>query len=1256
MNNCKISLPANRTRSIRRGTMNRTILSLSLIIVLSLTAATASASRTTQIYYFEEPEVVTVNGQTTVIMANTTNWGDIGDPLLPQAPVQLLLPPGEEAAKITVKTAQAVIIGDGYRIPHRQQPYRLSEGPTDGLTPRNEGVYSTNNPFPVERSGRLQTQFLSGHSIAFAAIFPVSYRPVSGELSYYPWIEVTAESQPTRKAQTSHTQLLKRTRSVQERVADLVHNPHAVPVYGPQAPMDPEGWDMLLITIEDYVDDYQEYVDFKNSCGILTTVVTAEDIYTSYPGVDTAEMIRNCIIEYYTTYGISYVFLCGDVDWVSHRGLWCMDDHIPADLYYAGLDGNWNNDGDEYWGEPGEEDLTAEVFVGRCCADAEFMIDNVINKHLMYQTEPVIGEIETGLTVGEDLGWNSWGWQYQEEIRLGTSNWYYTTVGFPNPALIDTLYDRPDYSWSAYYDLIPKLNTGPALVSHLGHCSEYYLMKLNLGMINDYNFTNDGINHNFWIGYSQGCYPAAFDYNYPDCLVEQFVALQHGPIAYVANSRYGYGDYNTTNGPSQHFNRQYIDAIFAEDISLIGITSQDSKEDNIWMVGDSFIRWCYYELNLFGDPTLDFWTSEPGTFLPNYSSVAIVGSQVFEVNGISVEGALVTISQDGVVLGMAETNASGIATVNFSAPLIGQGFIDLVITAHDMIPYMDVVEIIASEYPYIIYASCDIEDEIIGNGNGQLDYSESVELTMTVENVGTNRAGSVDLTISCEDPLMSITDSTANLPGIEGGALGTVNNAFALEIGPDIEDGHAFAFTLTATDGDSVWTSPFSIIGHAPEVEYDQLVIEDPTGNYDNHLDPGETADFHIDVTNEGSADAPELGAVLSCDEPLISIPQNTANLAILEAGAQTTLIFADLLADAEVGQGDTVNFLLEISAQGGYTCSHEFYIVVGDIRYAPVGPDAYGYYAYDSYDGTEAPVFDWVEIAPGAGGVGIDLEMGEYQLVSLELPFTFSYYGVDYDTVNVSSDGWLSLGTPSVFPPANFAIPHFTPPNNLVAAFWDATLDPSSSGQVCCFYDEENHRYIAEWWEIPHSSSPSDAETFQIILFDPEYYPTITGDGEIQVNYQSLSSMISNCTVGIENSDGTDGIQFLYNTVYNQTAMPLENSFALKYTTGSENQTTVNPESNVTKYIPADFGLGQNHPNPFNPSTNISFALPEASPVTLTVFNLQGSVVTELVNGWRDAGVHEVTFDASNLASGLYFYRIQAGNFTGVKKMMLVK
>ena len=97
-------------------------------------------------------------------------------------------------------------------------------------------------------------------------------------------------------------------------------------------------------------------------------------------------------------------------------------------------------------------------------------------------------------------------------------------------------------------------------------------------------------------------------------------------------------------------------------------------------------------------------------------------------------------------------------------------------------------------------------------------------------------------------------------------------------------------------------------------------------------------------------------------------------------------------------------------------------------------------------------------------------------------------------------------------------------------------------------------------------------------------------------------------------------------------------------------------PVSNERDDVPAGFALNQNYPNPFNPTTNISFNLPTAGEVTLEVYNIQGQKVATLVNGFKSSGSHSVAFDASNLASGVYAYRLISKNSVQVKKMLLIK
>jgi TctA family transporter len=85
-------------------------------------------------------------------------------------------------------------------------------------------------------------------------------------------------------------------------------------------------------------------------------------------------------------------------------------------------------------------------------------------------------------------------------------------------------------------------------------------------------------------------------------------------------------------------------------------------------------------------------------------------------------------------------------------------------------------------------------------------------------------------------------------------------------------------------------------------------------------------------------------------------------------------------------------------------------------------------------------------------------------------------------------------------------------------------------------------------------------------------------------------------------------------------------------------------------------FALEQNYPNPFNPTTTINFSLAKASNVKLTVYNILGQQIRTVVDTRMNAGQQSIVFDASKLASGVYFYRLEAGDFSAVKKMLLLK
>jgi hypothetical protein len=224
---------------------------------------------------------------------------------------------------------------------------------------------------------------------------------------------------------------------------------------------------------------------------------------------------------------------------------------------------------------------------------------------------------------------------------------------------------------------------------------------------------------------------------------------------------------------------------------------------------------------------------------------------------------------------------------------------------------------------------------------------------------------------------------------------------------------------------------------------------------------------------------------------------------------------------------------------------------------------------------------------------------------------------------------------------------------------------------------------------------------TFEVILYD---------NGNIILQYLSLQNLETGYTVGIQNQAADDGLTIAYNQTYlkdslavliskhswatispmSGTVAPMEQD-TLYLTLRTENfptgefWATIQVESNDPDEglayvpihmvvdtsqsgitgdftgIPAKFALEQNWPNPFNPTTTISYALPQAANVELAVFNVLGQRVKTLVQKHQNAGTYRVLWDGTNsqnqpVASGIYIYRLVAGNRVAIRKMILMK
>jgi hypothetical protein len=291
-------------------------------------------------------------------------------------------------------------------------------------------------------------------------------------------------------------------------------------------------------------------------------------------------------------------------------------------------------------------------------------------------------------------------------------------------------------------------------------------------------------------------------------------------------------------------------------------------------------------------------------------------------------GSLIALSVDGTLIGVGEGTG---APVNITIdPQLPPTIVDIVITKQDYYRYESQIQVIPPVGAYVIFNSYVIDDTATGNGNGILDYSEQVDLDFSVNNVGSEQATNVIVTITSTDPYITIIDGTENFGNIAAGAIVTVNGAFTIEAAGDVPEGHSIAFEVEAI-GQATWTSSFSIFSieaHAPMLSADEFIINDVTGNNNGRLDPGETVTVLIPTANEGSSTSPSAIGTLTCAEPLITIDDNTYILGEIIAGSSVDAIYT-VTADSGIPVGTPLNFVYDVDA-GAYSIQNNFAVVVG--------------------------------------------------------------------------------------------------------------------------------------------------------------------------------------------------------------------------------------------------------------------------------------------------------------------------------------
>lgn len=569
------------------------------------------------------------DGFQTFSFNGTMLFGIPGEPLLPWQKVTLMLPPGEAAVSVEIIREGEVQVNEKILLAPAQHVRPVSMPGSPGLS-MNHDIYLADRLYPSQVSGQLTTQHLQGYAFAFTTFTPVAYNPLKKRLSYYSKITVRVHTQPDPWSQQALSMMSGSEKEI-AMARRLAQNPEMAGHY-PGAKSPGELYQYLIVSPEAFKNEFQPIITMYAGKGISVRVVPLDSITGYTAGDDAPEQIRNFIISQRQNHSIQYVLLAGNPPLMPFRGFYCRvlsggsyytDYNIPADLYFSGLDGTYDADGDNTYGEVTDDpDLLPDVSVARFTVNDTAELRRMIRKTIAYQTNPVLGEFSRPLLAGEFLYANpvTYGSDYLELLINDHTDNNYFTHGIPSATNnIQKLYDTPSWNWNKT-TLLASINQGNSFIHHLGHAYIDNMLRLNMSDITNANFSQvNGKTHNFQLLYTQGCYDGAFDYG---CIAAQAVKIENFLVAGIFNSRYGWFNEGTTEGPSLHLQREFVSAMYNDTTpeKHIGTAHMISKiESAPWVTMTPEFepgarRWCHYCCNVFGDPALEIWTEEPTVF------------------------------------------------------------------------------------------------------------------------------------------------------------------------------------------------------------------------------------------------------------------------------------------------------------------------------------------------------------------------------------------------------------------------------------------------------------------------------------------------------------------------------------------------------------------------------------------------------------------------------------------------------------------
>lgn len=540
--------------------------------------------------------------------------GAPGTPLLPVLPLSFVIPPGAFDAGFTVEFGCPVTI----RLPAAIVPapvLRPLDGtPGDGSVPPDRSIYGSAEPWPRDRIVATRTGSLCGFRVASCVLSPWEYLPSEGLLTYYPELSVTVSWDEGRPVPLFTDMQIG---SAARRLCRSVENPADIPRFSPAARPGTDA-DAVWVAVcdEDYVSELEPLRSmWEDSLG-SAVIHTVQEIELSYPGADSAERLRNAIVDWWENEGAVFVLLAGDETLVPVRMVYseCEGwvDVLPTDHYFGDLDGTWDASGDGEYGQPDDDlDLYLDVLVGRALFSNPAEAGLFVDRTLTYATGAPPGPWRTtavlcGAMLFDDIGYTG-GKGCDSLAAALPQSWQkvkvYEDIAFTDGSDTHIAYIDAGSNWNYYAGHGRPLGV---------FWSEQPLLMMHV-LIADTLANGDMAG----IHTSIGCSPGAF--HETRCLAEALLLNPGGgAVSVTFNTSFGWEGYWPELGASEYMCINFTRGIFVHHMESLGEAFAWAKDLRVPLIHGPYDRNLQSILAWTGfhDPALGALGVSPSTPIP----------------------------------------------------------------------------------------------------------------------------------------------------------------------------------------------------------------------------------------------------------------------------------------------------------------------------------------------------------------------------------------------------------------------------------------------------------------------------------------------------------------------------------------------------------------------------------------------------------------------------------------------------------------